>query len=776
MVESDWVDVIPEEEWVDVAEEVLPRGGIKQLLFSSISKQLMGQTITERLGTAERRRKEMTEFAAKRAIAGKPASVGELMSRGALSVAAETLIDLADVSPADIAAMVALPVAGKAVGKIPFRGTTIGKVAKTIPAGRGFMRNVEELGRYEQTLKRITPLSSRGIPSLNPIQKITQALEEAIPIRKKQEALYTAERTRRTAEVAALGEKVSGEKGYYAQLGALKGELPKAEFAGLRSKISQSDIDTLFNNIEQNQILLPLEKITAKTGLMKLLGEQGGIVPTKGEIKLLSEVFPKEFIGTILNKRPLSEKAGEGLWEILNIPRAVMASTDLSAPFRQGVFLVGRPKQFMPAFGAQVKYFFSEKAYQGLYDDIITRPSYDLMRKGKLQITRIGNPLNGREEQFMSNLAEKIPIAGKLIRASDRAFTGFLNKLRADVFDDLIKSAQNQGIEIKGRVLDDIANFVNTATGRGNLGALENASVALNSVFFSPRLMASRLSLLNPAYYINLEPFARKEALKSLITFSGTASSVLGLAKIGGADIGIDPRSADFGKIKIGNTRYDILGGFQQYIKIGAQLITGKHISSTTGVETTFGEGYKPLTRLDIIQRFLETKEAPVASFVTSMLRGQNYMGEKFNIGKETASRFTPMVIQDMADLYMEKGLEGVAMGSPAIFGVGVQTYSPTASEMVRTSNSVKTHFKELLNRGRVQEARELLDRNRNIIIIGEQLKPYQDIVNQYDKLKELIKDNPIFSNNLKKQKISNIEDKIKGLQKIMDEQYEKLK
>ena len=129
-----------------------------------------------------------------------------------------------------------------------------------------------------------------------------------------------------------------------------------------------------------------------------------------------------------------------------------------------------------------------------------------------------------------------------------------------------------------------------------------------------------------------------------------------------------------------------------------------------------------------------------------------------------------------MADLYMEKGLEGVAMGSPAIFGVGVQTYSPTASEMVRTSNSVKTHFKELLNRGRVQEARELLDRNRNIIIIGEQLKPYQDIVNQYDKLKELIKDNPIFSNNLKKQKISNIEDKIKGLQKIMDEQYEKLK
>ena len=226
----------------------------------------------------------------------------------------------------------------------------------------------------------------------------------------------------------------------------------------------------------------------------------------------------------------------------------------------------------------------------------------------------------------------------------------------------------------------DAARFVNTATGRGGLGPLESSAVTLNTVFFSPRLMMSRLNLLNPVFYAGLEPTVRKEALKSLFLFGSGALGVAGLLKLGGAEVGFDPRSADFMKAKFGNARYDFLGGFQQPIRAAAQMLSGKVISSTSGKTMTLGEGYRGLTRTEIAARFLEYKEAPIVSFTHSLIRGTTALGEKFDVPTEVANRFVPMVISDIKAMYDEKGFEGIPMASPAIFGVGVQTYGGVQS------------------------------------------------------------------------------------------------
>jgi hypothetical protein len=352
--------------------------------------------------------------------------------------------------------------------------------------------------------------------------------------------------------------------------------------------------------------------------------------------------------------------------------RAALSSLDMSAPFRQGIFFISRPKQFWPAFGSMFKPFFSDKAFQAAQYDIFKRPSYALMKTYKLSLTDIGSSLSTQEETFMSRLANKVPF----INASNRSYVAFLNKLRADVFDDILGQAEAQGYKPvqNPKFMSDLAGFINNATGRGNIEGIERYAAALNAFFFSPRLMYSRIQTLNPFYYGGLDPFVRKEAIKSLAGTVTILSSILTLAKMGGASVELDPRSADFAKIKVGNTRYDVAGGYTQYIRLLAQLMTNR-TKTSSGRVVKLGEQYGKDTRKDIAQRFLENKTTPAVSFLLNFLKGKTFDGKKFELPKEILKRVVPMFLQDMYELVKEHGEDGILYGIPGFFGVGTQTY-----------------------------------------------------------------------------------------------------
>ncbi len=439
--------------------------------------------------------------------------------------------------------------------------------------------------------------------------------------------------------------------------------------------------------------------------------------------------------------------------ELINLPRAIMASNDLSAPLRQGLGLIHK-KAFWKAIPDMFRAYGSENTFRALQEEIANRDFHkkvlgeidELTGKPKLlpsfaersglKLTDLTD-LSHREEALMSTWAESgIPLgkafdkiglkgvgdtlqsgyantAGRMVRAGNRAYTIFLNKLRADTFDSLVKTSKVfslEGVDVdKAKAL---AEFVNTATGRGSLGQTgEKAAVALNSMFFSPRLIASRVKL--PAMLISKDATVRKEALKSLGAIFAFGNTITQLGKFGlGGSVETDPSSADFMKLKIGNVRVDPWGGFQQYMvllnrlspqsvrvpfagtEIPANPLGGRFKSSGNGQEFNYSDlKFGRDTRKDTAENFLVNKTNPALSFAYGLLTGRDPGNKKmpFNQDDELARRFAPILLQDIIELATEnpefipgiqqliKGedlkLGNVPLAIPSAFGMSVQKY-----------------------------------------------------------------------------------------------------
>jgi len=549
------------------------------------------------------------------------------------------------------------------------------------------------------TLKKILGEEPVEPPMPDAGQIIYDAIKEAKPLRTEQEAIYSTERGKKMAMGIKRAEKLRGKERAEAFRKAQAGKMKKLDFE--QPKVPTEAIEEMYDRIWDSPAITEWERLSANSGLTKLLE---GKIPQEGEIILLDRVFPKSLTEALKKKRSTWQRVKYGLLEVSGIPRALMASWDFSAPFRQGVFLATRyPKQFFKSFVKMFDMWRSEESYKAVHESITQRETYPLMRQGELALTELDSILRLREEAFMSHWAEKIP----LVRRSGRAYTGFLNLLRADVFDTLIKSAEKMGHnpQKSAFLVKSLANFINVASGRGSLKSvlgvnLEKSAVLLNQVLFSPRLMSSRFKLLNPAFYIKAHPFVRRQALQSLLAFVGAGTTVLTLLKAAGAEVELDPTSSKFGKASIGNTTIDIWGGFQQYVRTGAQLAFGQTKSASTGKKTEVkgarllpyprlqkGEkGPFAPTSLNIAGRWLEYKQAPLLSFATDLLRGSTAFGEELDFGttdltkNPVAQRFIPMVMQDMIDIYKDDpSLLPVSL--VGLFGVGLQTYEPRKSK-----------------------------------------------------------------------------------------------
>jgi len=361
------------------------------------------------------------------------------------------------------------------------------------------------------------------------------------------------------------------------------------------------------------------------------------------------------------------------LVEVITAPRALMATGEMSYALRQGMILsVRRPVKATKVFKTAAKAFFSNYSAERADIEMRDDPNQFLREKHGLYLSPLKEGgLNEREEVFTSSLLQRIPLMGQWIKAAERNMIVGLNLLRSGVFDEFVRKFPNAtNIE-----LNAYADYVNAASGRGDLKSFTHAAHKLSIVMFSPRYTVSRFQTPYKIVKYWEHKRVRNEIAKDFVAFGTLGLTVLSLAAFAGATVGIDPRESDFGKIVIGNTRIDMFAGMLQVTRLAARIVL--KITDRIGLTGKYLPDYaKRASILEEVMRFSTYKLSPTVHLPNTLISGRDAVGRKVDPPEAIVRSVTPLFLQEGYDVGKDEGLVGgiLALAGAGV-GVGIQNY-----------------------------------------------------------------------------------------------------
>jgi hypothetical protein len=420
--------------------------------------------------------------------------------------------------------------------------------------------------------------------------------------------------------------------------------------------------------------------------------------------------------------------------ELVNTSREIITAYDFSAVFRHGALLVaGHPilavkaaKKMLKAswnlkdvknissqmkdvvaaaksgniwaFLKSMKNISAEEAkkMEFLYaEELRNRPLYEFGEKCGLEIVSPDGKLSRQDELYMGGYADYL----YGVAASKRAYITFLNVMRAEVFDAMVRAhtkyRHGEMTEEQGKV---IANFVNVFSGRGAMKfkILKQASVAMAHVFFAPRFVVSRFQALTLQPLLLGGKYKGSSTARALIlieyarTLGGIAlfyGVINMLSRVWPDDdkrnkprVEWDPRSSDFGKVRMGNTRIDPLGGLSQATVLLSRLGSGK-IKKVSGEVVAIRGKNKPYggtSASDLLGKFMWTKLSPWLGTSVNIAVGQDPVGNPVTWDSVAQSALIPMSVRDIVGAAKDQGIPKAAVLSLlAVMGMGMQTFKP---------------------------------------------------------------------------------------------------
>jgi len=396
------------------------------------------------------------------------------------------------------------------------------------------------------------------------------------------------------------------------------------------------------------------------------IGSGGPVEPPKGPPTNENLSF-----GGLEPPPPPKGSWGDTLKSLAALPQTLKSTLDLSAPRQLSKALYAHPTTIPATFRSMIQQLRSQGAYEASVERLSKSPNKVYRDIAKVDITELGENAAKREEAFGSNIAESIPVLGRGVKATNRAFTGAINEMREWLFDYMLKQVDREllteaGLKRGGtEELERIGRFVNASTGRGNLGETLNQNAILGQpLLFAPRYLASQIQV--PGSVFSKSAIVRKEAARQTAAFVGANTALLGAIKASGvADVELDPRSSDFGQIRIGDRRYDVWAGMRPIATLIARTgAAAAGMENTKGINSPTGPGTlydKPA--LDVITAFLRTKLAPIPGEVVNQYLGKNIVGS------------------DVTRPLLDKGNSAVGRAENAILGLFAPIFAENIAE-----------------------------------------------------------------------------------------------
>jgi hypothetical protein len=525
-------------------------------------------------------------------------------------------------------------------------------------------------------------------PTETPLAKLIRLLKAERPATRETLRIRQAEHAQRGAAYEeklqeALAKGNTPEQADAIATRALAGKYTtktSASAEALRNSMTVNDVQDLFGQIANHDFGgMAFDRKNAFLALQNALISGQGL--QLNQIAILEKVFGADLAKALLGKQTLGQKIVRQVGDLANAPRALLASGDLSGLMRQGGVLFWRnPGQGVKAFRPMVEAMLSDGIIRGRMSASGLITARDAAVKYGLfhaelpsQIGVAGSALTQAEEGFASRFLNKLGF----VRGSNRAYTTVLNDMRSRSFFKVVDGWEKRGVDFGEQDLKELARLVNWSSGRGDFPFdLGKHSGALSTIFFSPRRIMSRLQLPTAVLHsVNSSSLVRKEAWKTFAAFAGEGAGILAMAQMARqGTVELDPRSPDFGKLKVGNVRLDIWTGYAQYMRFVAQLVTAQSKSPDGQLSAR--------DRRDLIIRLSESKLSPAAGLVNDLLKGQTFLGESFppkttgGILGQLYQRMMPLAAQDIIDGVTSDGIMGGLVSGAGMFGIGIATYT----------------------------------------------------------------------------------------------------